>query len=311
MEKKVFISASTFAEYGRKPLDLLDEAEFSYSINPLGRRLVHDEVVKMGQGCEGVIAGLEPYDEYVIDNLPSLKCISRCGVGLDNVALEKAGQKGIKVFNTPDVVTQPVAELTIAMIFDVLRGLSFYTAALRAGKWKKQAGNLLGGVKIGILGAGRIGKRVAEILSGLGAQVYCCDVRPDNKWAEEKRIEFVAVDELLIYCDILSIHLSDNTDNSFKLDEEKIAAMKKGAAIINTSRGKFIDEEALYKALKNSHLSAAALDVFSKEPYSGNLCKLDNVILTPHIATLTRQSRLQMEVEAAENLIGYLTDKKI
>ncbi|MBU1112943.1 MAG: phosphoglycerate dehydrogenase [Candidatus Omnitrophica bacterium] len=305
MSKKIFISASTFAEHGKESLNLLEQNGFEYFINPLGRRLVQEEIIKMGKDSEGAIAGLEPYDDYVIDHLPQLRCISRCGVGLDNIALSKAKQKGIAVFNTPSVVIQPVAELTIAMFFDLLRNLSFHTALLKSGKWQKVSGNLLSGAKVGILGLGRIGRRVVELLNRLEADLYGADMVIDDAWAKSNNLKVLPVRELLSVVDIISIHLSDNAADSFKLDREKISLMKRGAAVINTSRGKFIDENALYDALSSKYLSAAALDVFSKEPYRGKLFELDNVILTPHVGTLTRESRLAMEVEATKNLINF------
>ncbi|MBM3251559.1 MAG: hypothetical protein FJZ11_02085 [Candidatus Omnitrophica bacterium] len=309
MNRKIFVSASTFAKYGDEPLKLLDKSGLSYFINPLGKRLVQKEIIEMGDTCEGVIAGLEPYDDYVLDNMPNLRCISRCGVGLDNISLEKAKEKGIKILNTPDVVTQPVAELTLAMALDLLKRISWQSSLLKSGQWNKKSGNLLFGKKFGILGLGRIGKRVAEIMVKLGAQVYGTDISPDKNWANTIGIKLINSDELLKICDILSIHLSIDKDNPFKLGKKEISIMKKGAIVINVSRGVFIDEDILYDALKQGRLAGAALDVFVKEPYEGKLRELENVVLTPHIATLTVESRLQMEIEATKNIINFFKNE--
>jgi len=306
MKKKVFVALSTFAQYGSEPLDMLTSENVEYTINNLGRRLVKEELIQMASGCHGIIAGVEPYDKDVLDALTELECISRCGVGIDNIDYETARAKGIVIRNTPDVVIQPVAELTIAMIFCLLRRLIFHTVSLRSGKWHKSAGGLLYGKKVGILGLGRIGKRVASILNSIGCEVIASDICPDVFWAKEHNVRIVSIEELLRESDILSIHLSYTGGNRFVLGRKQIALMKEGCVIINTSRGCFLDENAIYEALKEGKLGGAGLDVFLDEPYRGPLCELDNVVLTPHIATLTRESRLNMEIEATISLLESL-----
>ena len=307
-KRKVLIALSTFAQYGREPLEVLEKQGYEIILNKTGRRLKQDEIISLGKDAEGVIAGVEPYDDHVLDSMKNLKCISRCGVGIDNISPIKAGEKGIKILNTPDVVIQPVAELTIAMIFNLVKNLSWHDRAIKNGKWEKRAGFLLEGKKIGILGLGKIGKRTAEILLKLGTEVYASDVFPDNAWADNAGVKIVSVEELLKISDVISIHLALNPDNPFIMGKDEIASMKKGAMLVNAARGCFVDEDALYEALTEKHLSGAALDVFNEEPYSGKLSgSLDNVILTPHIGTLTRESRLNMELEASNNIINYLS----
>lgn len=305
MKPKILVALSTFAEFGDAPLKLLDESGVQYSVNTLGRRLGREEIIEMGRDCEGIVAGVEPYDDYVLDRLPKLRCISRCGVGIDNISLEKAREKGIVVRNTPDVVVLPVVELTIAMIFDLLRRLSYHTTLLRSRKWEKQAGNLLAGKKVGIIGLGRIGKKVAETLTKLNADVYGADLFPDQEWAEKTGVKITSTELLLKTCEIVSIHVSVLDDRRFVLGKKELESMREGSFVINVARGEIIDEKALYDALQSNHLGGAALDVFPQEPYDGPLCDLDNVVLTPHVATLTRESRVQMETEAVENLLRF------
>jgi D-3-phosphoglycerate dehydrogenase / 2-oxoglutarate reductase len=306
VKPKIFVALSTFAEFGDAPLKLLDKSGIEYSLNTLGRRLVREETVEMGRDYEGIIAGVEPYDDYVLDRLPRLRCISRCGVGVDNIALEKAKKNGIVVRNTPDVVVLPVVELTIAMIFDLLRKLSYHTSLLRSKRWEKKAGNLLTGKTVGVVGLGRIGKRVAETLKKLDADVCGADLFPDLDWAKRVGVRIISTESLLSECDLVSIHVSLLADQRFVLGQKEIASMREGSFVVNVSRGGVIDENALYNALKVHHLEGAALDVFQEEPYTGPLCDLDNVVLTPHLATLTRESRVQMETEAVENLLDAL-----
>ncbi|MDO8571550.1 MAG: NAD(P)-dependent oxidoreductase [bacterium] len=305
-QRKILVALSTFGEYGEKPIRLLEESGFFYLINPLKKRLVKEEIIAMGKDCEGIIAGVEPYDEDALNHLSKLRCISRCGVGIENIALQKAREMGITVLNTPDVVVQPVVELTIAMIFDLLRKISYHTALMKVRRWEKKAGHLLMGRKIGIIGLGRIGKRVAEVLKIFGAHVSGYDPFPDKQWANTNGIEIFSCEQIIRESDILSLHLSVIPGSPFRLGEQEIQSMKKGAMIVNVARGEFIDEDALYTALRDGHLAGAALDVFPEEPYRGKLCELDNVVLTPHCATLTEESRLQMEVESTANLIEFL-----
>jgi len=306
MKPIIYVTLSTFSQFDEKPLKLLQESGINFSLNTLNRRMLKEEVIDKAKDAEVVIAGIELYDEFVLGKLNKLKCICRCGVGIDNIDIEKAKEKGIVIKNTPDVVTLPVAELTIGMIFDLLKRLSYYTNLMKLRQWQRKAGGLLSGRKIGVFGLGRIGKKVAEMLVRLDAVVYGVDLSPDTTWAEKNKVEIVPKDFILRECDIVTIHITSQGVEDFVFGKKEIENMRKGALLINTSRGKFLDEIALYDALKSNHLGGAALDVYSQEPYDGPLCDLDNVVLTPHIATLTMESRTQMEIEAVKNAINFL-----
>lgn len=307
MADKIFVALSTFAEYGDDPLNILKESAIPFELNPLGRRLVREEIIELAADATGIIAGVEPYDRPVLENLPNLRCISRCGVGVDNIEAPVAEQRGVAIRNTPDVVIQPVAEIALAMIFDLMRKLTFHTALLKSRRWEKAAGNLLVDKTVGIMGLGRIGKRLAEMLGALGVRVIGTDLNPDTAWAEKTGVEYVSENELLRQADILSLHLSVIAGNEFTLDSGRIASMKPGAWVINVGRGSLVDDGALAGALASGQLSGAGLDVFENEPYDGPLCDLDNVVMTPHVSTLTVESRVQMELEAAQNLVNSLS----
>lgn len=309
MADKIFVALSTFAEYGDGPLNVLKESGIPFELNTLGRRLVREEIIELAAGATGIIAGVEPYDRPVLEKLPNLRCISRCGVGVDNIEAPVAEQRGVIVRNTPDVVIQPVAEIALAMIFDLMRKLTFHTALLKSRRWEKAAGNLLVDKIVGIMGLGRIGRRLAEMLSALGVRVIGTDLSPDGAWAAKTGVEYVSENELLRQADILSLHLSVIAGNEFTLDSQRIASMKPGAWVINVGRGSLVDDTALAGALESGQLSGAGLDVFENEPYDGPLCDLDNVVMTPHVSTLTVESRVQMELEAAQNLVNSLSGK--
>lgn len=307
MRDKIFVALSSFGAYGDTPLELLRQSGIPFAINPHGRRLEAEEIVELaGADVTGIIAGGESYDAPTLERLAGLRCISRCGLNLDTIDQGWTVRKGVVLRNTPDVVTQPVAELTLAMIFALLRHLPSHDRDLHAGTWVRKAGVQLAGKTVGLLGLGRIGQRVAEMLRALGLRVMGTDLSPDLAWAARCGVEVTPLERLLRESDILSIHLSMHVDTPFFLDESHLEAMKEGAWLVNTARGGLVDEAALFAALKSDKLAGAALDVFAQEPYDGPLCQLDNVILTPHVATLTRESRGLMETQAVQNLLDAL-----
>ncbi|MDD4527198.1 MAG: phosphoglycerate dehydrogenase [Candidatus Margulisbacteria bacterium] len=293
-------------EVGPQPFDILKENGFEIINNPYGRKLTEDEVIELAQGCVGIVAGVEPLTPRVMDALPDLKCISRVGVGMDNVDIEYAKQKGIMVVNTPDGPTRGVAELTLGMTLSLLRRIPQADAAIKNKQWKKQIGNLIYEKQVGVIGLGRIGKMVAGLFRGIGNPVIGFDLYPDEQWATENSVNLNSFENVLKMADIITLHIPGNKDKSPVIGRKELSMMKKGAFIINISRGGVVDEEALYDALKNGHLAGAAIDVFTKEPYNGSLCDLDNVVLTPHLGSYAREGKLQMEIDAVLNLINVL-----
>jgi len=304
----IYVALSTFAEYDDSAVELLRSAKIPFTTNRLGRRLKREEVVEFGAGFAGIVAGVEPYDAGVLEALPGLRCISRCGVGVDNIDLVAARRTAVAVRNTPAAVIQPTAELALAMILGLARNLAFHTDSIRGGGWSKRVGVLLGGRTAGIIGTGRIGRRVAEMLCALDVAVLGADLRPDLDWAARHGVSMVTTEELLARSDIVTLHVADVPGQPFRMGPEAFRAMKDGAFLVNVARGQFLDEAALLEALDSQKLAGAALDVYSDEPYRGPLAGLDNVILTPHVATLTRESRARMELEAVRNVLSALSE---
>ncbi len=299
----IFISTSTFGEFDPAPIDLARSAGFEVLLNPHRRTLTAAEVVELTRGAEGLVAGTEPLTEEVLRELPALKVISRCGTGLENVDLKAAEEMHIRVFNTPDAPTNAVAELTVGLMLSLVRRLPQASEATRGGAWKKSMGNLLGRRTVGIVGFGRIGRRVAELLEPFGSRTVWCDIDPNVApvpYAE--RFDF---DALIGLADIVTLHVSQ-AGSRFTLGEAELQRMKKGSWIVNTARGSLVDEGALFRALVEGRLAGAALDVFRKEPYEGELRDLPNVILTPHIGSYAREARIEMEMQAVQNLLKGL-----
>lgn len=241
-----------------------------------------------------------------MDALPHLKCISRVGVGMDSVDLEYAETKGITVVNTPDGPTRGVAELTLALTMSLLRKVPQADAALKDRRWEKKIGNLLLNKKVGVIGLGRIGRSVAQIFRALGNPVKGYDLYPNEEWASQYGVELCSMEELLSDSEIITLHVPGNTDGSPVLGVDQINMMKRGVFLINVARGGVVDEQALLEALKSNFLGGAAIDVFSEEPYSGPFCDLENVVLTPHLGSYAKEGKLQMEIDAVENLLRVL-----
>ena len=305
--KKIVITTSSFAKDDATVVDRLRSLGFTVNMNPHGRSLQKHEVLELCRDACGMIAGTEKLDGDTLESLvrssapPSrLQVISRCGTGLDNVDQEAAKRLGIAVFNTPDAPTLAVAELTIGLILDLMRKVSHMDRAIRNGLWQKHMGNLLGGKSVGIIGFGRIGRKVASLLHAFDCTIRYYDI---SEGAASTYARKSTLPELLETCDIISIHVSSKKQ---LIGHHELCIMKNGSWLVNVARGGVVDEDALREALDNGHLAGAALDVFGAEPYAGPLKSMDQVILTPHIGSYAKESRIAMEREAAENLLRGL-----
>ena len=303
MKYNVFIATHPFGLCGDKHVKMLEETGWNIVYNSLGRRLSGNDVESMLNGVHAVIAGTEPYTKDTLKFAKDLRVISRVGVGVDNVDFNICREKNIVVTYTPEAPADGVADLTVSQIINLLRGILISDRSVRDGKWNRIVGKLVSEVKIGIMGAGRIGSRVISRLKSFGgSNIYVCDI------IKKDIVDVIWVDkeEMFKICDIVTIHIPLNKNNYHCVGVKEMSSMKSGSFIINTSRGKIIDEKALEILLCNKHLGGAAIDVFGKEPYSGVLQELDNVILTAHIGASTYRSRFMMEYEAVEDCIRVL-----
>ncbi len=304
---QVLISTSSFNLANFAQLSDLEKAGVEVKLNPFAARLTEKQVIDLlGTDTIGLIAGLEPLTKNVLQAAKSLKVIARVGTGLDSVDLVAAKELEIIVLNTPDAPTKAVAELTIAHILGLLRHLSQADRQIRNGIWKGLMGSLLETKTVGIVGFGRIGKRVATLLSAFGASVLISD-------AQVKSDDFqnVGLDELCTRSDIVSLHLPYSEATHHIIDEKRINLMKKGSFIVNISRGGLVDEAMLLVALKSGHLAGAALDCFEQEPYEGELRNLENVQITAHMGSYARETRDLMEQEASRLLVNALHEKNL
>ena len=302
----ILVTLSTFGVNSDEPLRLLRESGFTFQTNPYGRRMQPSEVVGLGRTCRGIVAGVEKYTAETLSALQSLRCISRAGAGIDNIDGAEADRRGIAILNTPDEPTTAVAELTLTMMLALLRQVPRVDSLLHRRRWERVHGHLLAGKTVGIIGLGRIGRRVAELVLAFGAIVIGCEPKPDTEWARANRVELMDLPTVLARADIVSIHASGSGNDPLWLGAAEMARMKKGAWLINMARGDMVDDNALHQALASGWLSGAAVDVFPEEPYRGILCDNPRVILSPHQATLTLETRAAMESRAVSNLLEHL-----
>lgn len=291
-----------------KAIDVLKNAglEVLYEEYPSQERLI-----ELVGDVEAIIVRSKPkVTKEVIDAAPKLKVIGRAGVGLDNVDVAYAKEKGIEVVNSPGASSRSVAELAIALTFNVARKVAFADRKMREGVWaKKQAmGMELEGKTIGIVGFGRIGYEVAKIARALGMRVLLYDPYPNEEKVKEVGGKFVELEELLKESDVVTLHVPLIDATYHLINEERLKLMKPTAILINAARGAVVDTDALVRALEEGWIAGAGLDVFEEEPLpeSHPLTRLDNVVLTPHIGASTVEAQVRAGVEVAEKVVKVL-----
>jgi len=306
---KVLISTVPFGSVpNHDPLGLLEAARVRYQLNPFGRRLTEPELVELIHDVSILIAGTEPITTEVMEAAPQLQLIARVGIGLDSVDLEAARMRGIAVTYTPEAPAPAVAELTVGLMLDLLRSISRADRLMHSKHWKRFLGRRLDGLTVGVLGVGRVGKRVIRILRGgfPNVRILANDIQPDFSFGEELGIEWVEKNKLYANSDIVTLHLPLTQITNRLITEREIGMMKPSAFIINTSRGGIVDESALATALTSGCLAGAAIDVFDREPYSGVLTDIESCILTCHMGSMSEDCRAAMETEALEDVLRFV-----
>lgn len=304
MAYRIIATARSFCNTPGAHLDYLAsngcELEKRASAHPLKAA----ELAELVPGCDGLILGLDHCDRSVIERADRLKVISRYGVGVDEVDLMAAAERGIAVTNTPGGNSSGVIELTIGLMFALARQIPQVASAAKQGQWLRSQGWELGGKTLGLIGLGAIGREVARRARALEMRVIGCDpFAPDTPGIERGDLAWV-----LSEADIVSLHAPLMPETANTINRETIAQMKDGAYLVNTARGGLVDEAALYDALKSGRLAGAAADVFQHDPPQDSpLFTLDNFIGTPHIGATTREAVLKTALMAAENLVAVLT----
>lgn len=268
--------------------------------------LSEEKLSRLLSDADALIVGTDKVTERVLEQAPSLRIVSKYGVGVDNIAVDFALSRGIEVTNTPGVNTEAVADYTFALILSLARRVPQSHIDVVQGQWKKSVGFEIWGKTIGILGLGSIGKGVVRRAKGFNMKILAYDLYPDNSFATEQNVEFVDLETVLRSSDILSLHLALTPQTYHLIGRKELSLMKQDAMLINTARGGIVDEDALFQALHNRQIGGAALDVFQNEPPEDTpLRKLDNVILTSHNAAASVEAIIRMTEQSTENVIEF------
>ena len=252
-----------------------------------------------------------PITEEVMSHFPHLRLIANYGVGFNNIDLDAAKKRGIAVSNTPRSVIQGTAELTMALLLSLTRRITVWDSRLRRDRDAVNTGLMgtdLGGKTIGLVGFGNIARRVADFLRPYGVTIlYNKRHRLDPLEEEALGVTYADMETLLRESDIVSLHTPLNADSRHLINADTIALMRDGAILVNVARGAVMDEQAVVDALRSGKLAGAAFDVFehSDKPLDA-LYDMENVVMTPHVGTQTTESRLSMEYEHRDNILGFL-----
>lgn len=309
---KILITPRGYAKFGLDNKKKLEEAGYTVDWNDTGKPLSREVFLKKAKEATGIIVGVDLCDRELLLQCKKLKVIVKFGVGVDNIDLEACEELGIKVGRCIGTNSNSVAEMTLAMMFACSKNLVSNAMAVKNYGWVKPTGVELLNKKIGILGFGNIGKRVAKLAHGIGMDVYVYDVFDISEdILENYGIKQVALDYIYKTCDYITVHtpLTEKTKNMISYSEFK--KMKNTAIIVNAARGGIIDEKALLDALKNKQILAAASDVFSSEPpvkceITDELLALDNFILTSHIASRSQEAEKNTVIRSTEVLLELL-----
>jgi len=298
-------------------INKLKDKGYEIDINPEDKVLSREELLEAlkQKPYDAVLCLLtDKIDGEVFDAAPNAKIFANYAVGFNNIDLKAAKERGVMIGNTPGVLTETVAEYTFALMLGIAHRMVEGDKFMRAGKYKGWApmlllGTDLSGKTLGVVGLGRIGSRVAyHAVKGFGMRVLYYDIKRNEEFEKECGAEFrESADDVMKESDFVSVHVPLLESTVHLINKERLAMMKPSAYLINTSRGPVVDEKALVEALKNKTIKGAAIDVYENEPEPApGLAELDNVIITPHIASATEETRSKMSDLAAENIIVAL-----
>jgi len=282
---------------------MLTDAGFELVCNDTGRKLDRDEQKAMIADAYAIIAGTEPYDADMLSACKELKVMVRFGVGTDNFDLKTMREMGVQV----GVIANhnAVAEFALTLLLSTLKNVPLYDTAVRNAGWNRYTMRELSGKTVGLMGFGRIGRRLAQLLSGFGTNTIAYDPFMNEEAAKQLNVKPVSFDELLAQSDIVSLHLPMSPETRHIINEDTLAKMKDGAILINTARGGLVSEKALVAALESGKLAGAGLDVYETEPVTpGNpLYGIQNTVLSPHVSALSIETNFEAGMTCARSIL--------
>ena len=275
--------------------------------NETGRRFDRDGLAAYLSDADAAVVGLERIDDALLASWPRLRIIAKYGVGLDGIDLQACKARGIELRWTPGVNCRSVAELTLCFLLGLFRNVFVTSTMLRSGTWDKQGGCQLSSRTIGIVGLGHVGRDLVHLLKPFGCRLLANDIVDVSAFCREQHVEMVEKDYLYAHSDAVSLHVPLTSLTLRLIDGEALKRFKRGAFLVNTSRGEVVDQPALKEALLSGHLAGAALDVFAVEPPTDReLLELATFVGTPHIGGNAREAVLGMGRSAIAHLERFL-----
>lgn len=291
---------------------LIEEFKKSFDeikLNHSSKKLTDEELIDFLKDCDGAIIALEDFNKHVIDNLPNIKAISKFGVGLNNIDIEYAKIKSIKIGWEKGVNKQSVAEMTLGFMLMLIRNLYTTSNLLSTGIWNKNGGYSLYNKTIGIIGVGNIAKELINLLKAFNCTILVNDVINQDEYYEKHNLKEVSKEQIFKHSDIITIHTPLNEQTINLVNINTLQLMKESAFLINTARGEIVNLHDLKFALTTNLIAGAAIDVYHEEPPSDlELLKLPNLICTPHIGGNSEESVLAMGRSAIKQLKDLLND---
>lgn len=309
---KVLVTATNYSKYCQPGKKLLEEAGCEIIENPYGRPYTFEELKEIIGDIDGVVVGVDTWNEEVFRLAPNLKVLARFGVGVDNIDLKAAKDRGIIVCNSPGINSSAVAEQAAALILSSIRQVPQMNNAVHEGKWPRPMFHELKSRTVGFLGFGAIARNLVERLAGFHPEMIAYDKYPNQEMADKLGVKLVSQDEVLSLADIISIHLPATDETKHLISKANIDKMKDGVYVVNTARGSIVYEKDMAEALKSGKVAGFASDVFETEPIdlAGPLFAFPNYIATPHVSAETYENCETTSVVTAKAILAVFGGKE-
>ena len=304
---RILVTPRSFGKTDPAAFKLLEDAGFEVVKNETGGILDEQQLSQLIHDCHGVILGVDPLNEKVLQNAPKLKAVAKYGVGIDNIDLDACTERDIAVTRTVGANSNAVADYAFALMLAVARKVVQIDISCRNGDWGKVTTLDVFGKTLGLVGLGAISRGVAARAKGFGMEILAHDVFWDDEYAKTAGIKKATLNQIYTQADFISIHVPLTPETRMLIGEKELAMMKPTAIIINTARGGIVDETALFAALQNGKIYGAGIDAFEQEPPSPAWFALDNLVMGSHCGASTVGATEQMGRMAARNIIESLS----
>lgn len=309
MALNVLITPRSFGKHSAEPLEMLLSRGLKVMRNPHGRIMEKDEMIECIGEADAVIVGVDPLDREVLERATRLKVIAKYGVGTDNIDVEYATERGIRITTAAGANTEAVADYTFALMLASARKVLPIDRECRDGSWRKMTTLDVNGRTLGLIGLGQIGKAVVRRAAGFGMRILAFDAMRDEAFSSEYGVAYMpSLEAILPEADFITLHVPLTEGTRHMIGRREFALMKETAVLVNTARGGLIDEAALYESLAGGRIWGAGIDVFEQEPpLNRELLRLDNIVIGSHCAASTVQAVDNMGIMAARSVINHLS----